>query len=707
MQSLPGNSFFRTDNQYPYARPVIMGNGELVTAFGPTGYHSSEPMAAMQVFCLAGRRLKGVTAPLVRYGQLRRMITIGDAVSEPRYYEQELIPTQGLLVSLNTHEHIQENTLSFVCLDSNSALFQTTLSNTSDGLITGTFELTYIFGGWNGDLPAECSTSTAVLQDGRGVALRYEVERTHVGEVQLLCDRQVELSMQDSAMSCKCEFSLEPGESEKISFLWGIGDKLTFRHTPGDWSFEDLLSEHKLQWARYHEHSSVKLGHPEIEALREICLYDLRCNSTPWSIPPLVSPGAWDGRTFHDEFYPFMGLISSGHIDLAAKIPSYRLHTLPKAVERSHYRGAKFAWESLENGEDGSPYGHWLDENFHMGQFSESAWQFCLYAGGRAAKERFYPLFREIADYFLLNMLEPDGELLRIRECTDYDEMVYPVRNGLYTACAAIRSMEIAARAGENLGEREEKLRAWRDSSARLRRNLPTSERENRYLTAEGAAHRHIAEVGPVFPFRIDDSSDLARNTLDSFCEAVRTEAGLQPGNAPQYGGRRWLWIAAHVATAYSLLGNADRAFEIIIEAPQATGPGLTPVESLGLRGDYGCPFFTTSAGAFVFSVNSLFVQVTGQGRTRLPELPSQVKDASFEGLAGAGGLKISAEYSGGSAKMLRITAPNSCTTELIVPTSTFPDSITKWSRVTGWSRREKQYRLSLDLKIGVNEWRV
>ncbi len=519
--------FFTTNQDCKFPRPVLMGNGELVTAFGPTGYHTDQPNPAMQVFCLAGRRLSGPTAPLVRFGQLRRTLTIDGRSVELGNYEQELRPGDGILISTCAHDSLSERTVSFICLDSNSAAFQTTLTNTGDRAIKGRFVLDYRFGDWEGQLPERCALFFDPIE--RGGRIRFGVEDIHLGAVELLCDRELEITGDGPSMSAAWEFEIGPGESESISFLWGIGDKLTYRGTPREWSFDDLLAKQKQDWADFHGASGVNLGNPGLEALRLICLYDVRSNSTPWSIPPAVSPSMWEARTFHDELYPFLGLISSGHAALARKIPTYRLRTLDKAVERSRYRGAKYAWESLEDGRDGSPYGHWLDEHFHMGQFAETAWQLCIYDGSRELAREFYPLFREIADYFLLNMIEPDGEFARMKSCTDYDETFCPVDNGLYTACAAIRSLELAHRLGESMGENPARLAEWRDAAEKLRHNLPRSDSEDRYLTAARAQHRHIAEVGPVFPFRIDSGSPTAHTTLDSFCEAVRTESGLQP----------------------------------------------------------------------------------------------------------------------------------------------------------------------------------
>ena len=57
-----------------------------------------------------------------------------------------------------------------------------------------------------------------------------------------------------------------------------------------------------------------------------------------------------------------MALVSSNYLELARRIPDYRLRTLPHAQWRSQGRGAHFSWEATETGEESAPYGHWVDE---------------------------------------------------------------------------------------------------------------------------------------------------------------------------------------------------------------------------------------------------------------------------------------------------------------------------------------------------------
>lgn len=684
--------------------PVLSGNGVLVTGFGPTGYHSDEPIAPMQVFCLAGRRLRGPTLPLVRFGQLCRSLELAGELYSGGRAQQELSPSDGVVRSTIDHSGLVEQTLSFVCLTENSAAFRTVLSNQRPQPVRGSFAVRYAFGDWNGASP-DGNYSVELRPEQGMAALHFEVEQSHLGRVELLTDPPDRSAELGSGFSFEWDFDLEPGQSRTWDLLWGIGDKLSFRYTPASWSFDSLLNEQREGWQQFHAVSDVSTGVEQIDRLREMCLYDLRCNSTPWSIPPLVSPSQWEARTFHDELYPYLGLASSGHIDRAGRIPANRLATLPKAIARSANRGAKFAWESTEHGDDGSPYGPWLEEHFHMGQFAECAWHQCLYDGRAHTLRRYYPLLSEIAEYYRLNLIQEDDSGACVRACTDYDEAIFPVSNGLYTLCAAIRSLELAASAADALGEEDHRTDEWSRLAAALRSGMPASADGARYLTAKGAKHRHVAEVGPVFPFRVDPTSDKARHTIDTFCEAVRTEMGLQPGNLPNYGGARWMWTTTHVSTAYSILGEPERAFSALLDAPLATAPGLVPCEHVSREGNAGLPFFTTAAGAFLYALHSMFVQISDDGSIRLPLLPQALANASFSGMAGVAGVSVGAQYRSGRCVKLVLRSPRPQQIVMVAAAGAFAGSIWDWPAVQQYSLQDDEVFLALDLPDGEVTW--
>lgn len=663
---------FTINQDTPWQRPSLTGNGELVTAFGPTGYHTGEPIPSMQVFVLAGRRTKGITCPLVRFGQIMRSLEVGGVPSEPLSWNQAIRPMEGVIVSALEHNQVKEETLSFVCLDTNAAIFRTRLQNRDSSPITVCFSVKYRFGDWAGNITEGTLLAPAAEPGRSGASMYFELESHHAGKVELVADRPAHIRAEGKELELTWTLTLEPGQEDVITTQWSIGDKRSFRYSDRNCSFEERFARHTFGWKEFMNESSVELPDARLMALRQMCLYSLRCNATRWSIPPLVSPSQWEGRTFHDELYAYLGLASSGHGNLARNIPNYRLSTMDKARVRSAWKGAKFAWESTEDGEDGSPYGPWLEEHFHMAQIAETAWNHCNYVGGDSTRALFYPLFREIADYYILNLVEWGDLGAEIRPCTDFDEAIYPVSNGIYTMAAVIDSLQIAFQAGSSLGESEVRLGTWQRTIESLQQNLPMTPDGTMYKSAKGAMHRHIGEAGPVFPFGIFTDTEVAERTLFTLVQALQSGPGLKPGTLPGYDGSRWLWTTAHIATAFNLLKHTTPSWDLLQNAPESAGPGMISCEHINADGSVALPFFTTSAGAFVHALNTLFVVVPGPGITRLNPLPDQLENASFRRLAGAEGLRVSCRYENRRVVSLELWHPLTVEARLELPKEHF-----------------------------------
>ncbi|HKJ69462.1 MAG TPA: hypothetical protein VKA68_16005, partial [bacterium] len=156
-----------------YNSPII-GNGEIVTMLGPTGYHTGycpEDETENRTFFWAGRRLSdartadvkiprvppeeliGATLPLLRMGRIDRTLSIEGNQTEDNTWTQRLVPEEGKVISNLDHGDIQEVTESFVCLDYNMAVFHTTLRNTGRQPKKMQFQVKYEFGDSDGEQP--------------------------------------------------------------------------------------------------------------------------------------------------------------------------------------------------------------------------------------------------------------------------------------------------------------------------------------------------------------------------------------------------------------------------------------------------------------------------------------------------------------------------------------------------------------------------
>jgi len=686
--------------------PVLIGNGEIVTTIGHTGYHTCQSSHFdTQVVVWAGRRYRfqGCTFPLIRFGRITREVKVNGRVSEPYKWEQRLIPEEGVVKSYLLHQQICEKTESFVSVNENGIYMSTEIENVSSDEINVEFEICYILGDIKGELPKDCSI-TAQLRE-YGVSLYFAVEN-YISCIELRGEEGVKVCNSGNKSVLKYEKKLLPGETFRASILVGFGDRRKYYQSPVICKFLKNSALHKQYWKELMKNSELEINIPEIEVLRKNCLYTLRCNSTPWSIPPGVLAPHWEGRTFHDELYPFLGLISSGHVELAKKIPYFRLHTLDIAVKRSCGRGARYPWEGLETGEEGGSYGHWMDEHFHIGQIAETAWQYYLYTKDMEVLQEFYTLFRECANYFLLNMVvEKEGKII-IRSCTDYDEAISPVENGLYTACAAIRSMEIATFVARKLGINTKYIDLWESTSYKLRQNLPTTPDKERYLTCNNAAHRHIAEVGPIFPFRIDTKSELAKRTLFSFLKECKSDIGWKPGSLKNYEGSRWMWIGSHIAAALAIIKEGDLALDVLIETCKTAGPGYIPIEQITRDRNVCCPWFTTAAGAFLYAVNALFVQVDEEGTVLFPSPLHKIESFSFLRLQGSEGVKISASCEGKVMKRLVLSSDRNIDTWRFRIHKFYVDDVfLRWGKIREMGEEDDYYSVVVEVLKGDNVW--
>jgi hypothetical protein len=675
-----------------YNSPLI-GNGEIVTTVGPTGYHNglcpAEETLNRTIFW-AGRRLRdardvttaiprvppeemiGPTRPLVRFGRLTRTLTVDGAGTADDDWEQTLDCDHGVVISTLNHGPIREETRSLVCLTANVLVFHTRLENRGERPAHPTFALSYEFGDAEGhrtpdtrlhirrphpdDLPfgnVEGLRSKDTDRETRpphlleSLSVQYEVNE-QLGEVHIGRCPLGEIRETEGGGRFTHQLELGAGEATDLWFWVALSDRLKYTHFPAFEQVSALLAAHERAWSDFWGTSHVEFGSPALEAIYQASLYTMRCNASPWYVPPGYLSTIWEGRTLHDEFYPFMGLLSGNYRDLAERMPNYRLLTLPVAEQRGAGWGAYYAWEATEDGEESAPYGHWTDEQFRHGVFSEEAWRTYLYTGDRDALARYYPVMRGCAEWLIYDVLTRDESgRLGTRFITDMNEVVYPVENSVFVACATIRALENGARAAELLGVDAARRGKWRRLATELRHRLPVDETGQRYRYAGNTdAPLGTSHVAMIFPFSFDVHDERAREALNQIYDS------LGKGQLRLH----WIWTVGRLATAFFYQGRADEGYEMLCRAPASVGPFMAPNEHLREEGGAYLPWLTTGAGAFVHAVHAMFVQVVDETPPiLLHALPSAVRDARFEQLLASQGVAVSGRVADG--KLVSLTA--------------------------------------------------
>jgi hypothetical protein len=690
IESLP---FMVRSTDTTYNSPIA-GNGEVVTTLGPSGYHNgfcpSEEVVNRTIFW-AGRRLRdarggniriprvppeeliGPTRPLIRFGRLIRTLTIDGLETTDDNWEQTLDCDNGVVISTLNHGPMREQTRSLVCLSANVLVFHTRLENQGGRPAHLEFTLEYefgdaeghrspdtrlyirrphpddlIFGNVEGQRTKDTDLQTRPPHLFESLSVQYDVNdqlgEVHIGRYPLGVIRGTQAGGRFTH-----QIELEAGATSELWFWVVLSDRLKYTHFPDFEQVTELVAAHERAWADFWNTNRVEFGGPELEALRKSCLYTIRCNASPWSIPPGYLSTHWEGRTFHDEFYPFMALISGNHRELAERIPNYRLLTLPVAVRRGAGKGAHYAWEATEDGEESAPYGHWVDEQFRHGQFSETAWRYYLHTGDLDHLARHYPVLRGCAEWLAHDVLRRDETgCLKTRPITDINEEIYPVETSIFVTCATIRSLENTARAAELLGVDTSRCEKWRELALELRQALPVDETGQRYRYANHDVRPGSAYAAMVFPFSIDIYSQRARQTLAWLYDAF--ESDQSTADAELVLSDTWLWALSVLATAYFYRGQGDEGYSVLGCTPAVTGPFMAPNEHFRQEEGPFLPWFTTGAGAFAYAIHAMFVQVVDEtGPLLLPALPSAVRDARFQRLLASDGVTVSGEVSNGS----------------------------------------------------------
>jgi len=257
---------------------------------------------------------------------------------------------------------------------------------------------------------------------------------------------------------------------------------------------EDIIGAHARAWEKRWRESDVEIEGDEAlqRALRFAC-YHLIGAANPED--ERVSVGAraltgeaykghvfWDTEIFMLPFYVFTDPPS------ARALLMYRYHTLPAAREKARrlgYRGALYAWESTDTGEEATPgYAMTPDgeikpilngvlEHHISADVAYAVWQywqatsdeaFLLQAGAEI-------LFETARFWASRGSVEADGRY-HIREVIGPDEYHEGVDDNAFTNAMAQWNLECAAEAARLLAER------WPDRRLELARRIDLTEDE-------------------------------------------------------------------------------------------------------------------------------------------------------------------------------------------------------------------------------------
>ncbi len=655
--------------------PPVAGNGDILMMLDETGAQCRELPAPCGSrigpkprIWMPGRRMDGPLYPLFPFGFLESAVEVSGRTLQRgarRFWRQTLDVRRGMVLTEERFPSCTVKTVSFVLLDRNLAVIARRVRG-ADAVVTVRHD-------WGRDddpsrHPRRIHAEYRGLGgDCAGVRADYILDgiREYRGVLALFspgCEASVEvhgpaaalrIPVRDGRLACAAlmlQDDLDEGWMERAEALPARACSL---------GAQGLMEHQERLWEEVRARASIQLPETAVRVadVWETCRTMLVGAATRWSVPPGWSASQWEMRLFHDELFPQRALFSVNLPEQARRIADFRRATLDVARARTGGRGARYAWESIEDGREGLPLCHTVFyEIWHMASIAAVAWQDWRHTGSiDRLREVCYPVIRDCAELFRHWALVEDGSgRVSTVPCVDLDESRLPVRGALGTLAGSLASMRWALAASRILGVDGPLQTEWARLEELLWRSLPVS--EGRFVPSPGATHEALAAVQPVFPFEVVHPSDpVAVASVLSYFDRCRTKFNWGPTSD---ANSSWKWNTASMVIALARMGDGERAGEAIGKATHSAHAFGGVNECMGDDGVGGSVWFNTTAGAFVQAVSEMLLGSWDESIRLFPAIPREWGDASFRLLA-AGPALVEAELSGGRLRRASILREN------------------------------------------------
>jgi len=647
-----------TDKRQDYC-PPILANGDISLAIGaegaPTEAEAVKLSPSPYIF-RAGRRgvinpSKNDRAALFTFGSFS--IDVGE---KPRHFEQELVLPDAYVRSVCEYANGKVITKCFV--HENYPLYALQKEFFFDG------EVSFIFDYSSGESRKNALDNCKIILDSDGARFTFfaDGQEDYKGELRIFLDRECKTSLENGSVVLKTNVK----NGDKLAFYICLEDDLfgidpakandALHNNVKKLGFEGMLAQSAKAWREYFSIGYVKTDNEKLNSVYMTALYHLKCFTTRWSIPVGLYDRCWAARYFaFDEYYGFFGLLGTGHVSLAKRVPTFRLECcLDRAIARatsvrSKDKQARFMWESLENGCEGAPLGHWLDHVFQMCVIALGAYEYYEYTCDKNFLARCYEMIRTSAKFFTLNMIYYDGGKPYIGKCTDLERLGDSHERAFVTTCGAIRLLELCAKASEILDTDADYRKECRVLAKGLYESLPDD--GEKYLPYPEADVRSIGVFSGKFPFDVLEPSD--KKMLRAFDDYIENEKIF--GNMYHMGTGVSSWYASWKAAAYARCSMADKATASLNQAVESVGAfdEFFEINEDEVRMH---PWFMTSAGVFLSALNEMLLRSDGEHIELLPAFAE--KNVSFKLLA-KGGVTVEAVIEDGNVKKLKLSSPS------------------------------------------------
>ena len=636
----------------------------------------------------AGRRYGPPKDQLIPFGRFETDVFVGGKrLATPAKWSQTLDTKLALVSCRNEYDNgLVVETSAFTPLSRDLVVVKKRVSSRHAAVRSARLTFTYRFmDKGNENQPPRRVTDVGVWNEAtRNAEFRFfaDAYRPCEGVVSVFSDKPVTALIDKQIVALTSELAFEPDTPVELTFYLLFADSMDGKDYAERASklqafvlregYDGLFAEHRKGWAAYWDESYVSLPDAKLAKAYNTAQYHLRANATQWSFPVGIFSTHWAGRFFGwDEMFCYQALISSNHRDIARRGPEFRHAGLKTALYRAaHYGkagtyGARYPWETLEDGAEAAPPGFWMEHVFHMSNIALAAWFQCLYTDDMTYLEKIgYPVIKECARFFLANMIyeAPDGGMF-VGKCTDLERLGPAKINPFMTSCGAIYTLEAGAKAASLLKADHVEAAAWQHAAEKLRESLP---RENdRYVPYAGCKEESVASLGGLFPYPVfDETSRLQKNAVYNY-----VENGRAFGNMYQMGKSVCAWYLGWMAAALADLGDKTEPARMLDEA--ASGAGcFGEMFEINEASVSRTPWFSTASGNIVYALNQMLVQSRTDRIMIAQGVPAAWQNYSFR-LACYGALALDAVVKDGQLSSL-IMLPDDGTREyeriLVVP---------------------------------------
>ncbi len=636
--------------------PPVIGNGELSIQIDKEGLQRQQTYVGMTpAIWWAGRRYGKYPGELIPFGYF---IAGEEKLLE---WRQSLDVKQALIETSCHYENGEEvDTKAFVHLNHPLLAVKKKFS--------GSYTLTYLLAQPGDDCLIPRGMIFDAVKTSAGVDIHYRVE-DFCGIISFWCD-----APDPDIVIAGNRFRITVEEETEAAFYIAMVDSLDSDDLVSDMAalkqqvrlngFDGMLASHTEAWNKYWLDSYIELSDRKQMNAYYTAQYHLRISSTRWSVPVGIFPTHWQGKYFSfDDYFSFMGLLSSGHFDAARKIPEYRFSLLNAAKDRAHRyfgqnsSGGRWAWQTVEDGSEMATPGFWIEHIFHLAHITLSAWYYYLFSGDEHfLQEKGYPVIKAAAEFYQIQAVyKISDDRYIIGKCTDLERLGPARENAFMTTCGVIATFDAAVAAAEKLHVDSSQVKEWSFLAEKLRQSLPVE--DGRYVPYPKCDQKSIAVFAGTFPYHVLTKDDPCQKSAMS--DYLENESEF--GNMYPVGNSVCVWYAAWKGIARARMGDGAGVMSCL---DQATGEVNCFSEIFEIKNPAHHPWFTTAEGAYIQMLNESLLQSDDE---RIIVFDCGRSDYAFK-LPAVGGITVEFAMCDSVVTALKITSPVACQRIVSVP---------------------------------------